>query len=140
MRAGPGNGAERRDRERDQPGAGEISDSFLAEVRAAADAAARHVRTVAATAAAEARLSVASAAALAAAAVAALAFVLVAWICLLALGIWLAVQAGAPLWGALAGAVVLNLAGVFACRVWIGRLIPNLSFARTRNLLGKAGG
>ncbi len=140
MPAGPVNGAERRDPERQQPGAGEPPDSFLADVRAAADAAVAHARAVAATAAAEARLSVASATALAAVAVAALAFVLVAWICLLALGMWLAVQAGAPVWSALAGAVVVNLAGVLACRMWIARLIPNLGFARTRNLLGKAEG
>lgn len=120
----------------DASGAGS-GDSLIGEIRRATDAAVGHVRKVAATAAAEARLSAVSAAAIAAAVVAALAFLLVAWLCLLALGVWLAIRAGSPVWAALAGAVALNLAGILACRWWLGRLVPNLGFARTRGLLGR---
>lgn len=112
-----------------------IHDSLLGEIQGATDAAVAHVRKVAATAAADARLGAVSAAAIAAVAVVALALVLVAWICLLALGVWLAIQAGSPVWAALTGALALNVAGILACRWWLGRLLPNLGFARTRGLL-----
>lgn len=130
MRAGSSNGARP-----DPSGAAAGPDSVLNEVRAAADAALGHARKVAETAAAEARLSLASLAALAATAVAALAFVILTWISLVALGVWLAIQAGTPVWIALIGAVLVNLGGVFACRLWVTRLVSNLGFARTRRLL-----
>lgn len=110
-------------------------ESLMREAQVAAESAIAHARKVAATAGAEARLTAASAAALAAAAVAVLALSLVTWICLLALGVWLAVQAGAPVWAALTGAVLLNLGGILLLRFWYGRLIPNLGFARTLSLL-----
>ncbi len=109
--------------------------SLAAELYAAGDAAIRHVQTVAATAAAEARLTLSSALAILAAAVLALALLIISWLCLVALGIWLAVQAGLPVWLALALAVLLNLAGVWACRAWYAHLAPNLGFPRTRRLL-----
>lgn len=110
-------------------------ESLLGEALAAADAAADHVRKVAATAAAEAQLTLASAAAIVAAAVLAFTLLVISWMCLVALGVWLAVQAGAPVWLALTLAVLANLAGVWACRRWYARLAPNLGFARTRRLL-----
>jgi hypothetical protein len=135
--AGNGDGREAMD-----PGAAATpgSDSLLGEMRAAAEAAVGYFRTLAATGAAEARLSAASLVALAAAALAALAFLILFWISLLALGIWLAVAAGAPVWAALAGGALVNVAGVLACRLWLGRLLPNLRFTRTRRLLGEAEG
>lgn len=111
------------------------TESLLGDVQAAADAAIGHVRKVAATAAAEAQLTMASAAAILAAAVLALALLVISWLCLVALGVWLAIQAGLPVWLALALALLVNLAGVWACRLWYARLIPNLGFARTRRLL-----
>lgn len=134
MRAGAGNGAGRAS---PAPGPPDPSggESLFAELAGAVEAAREHARKVAGTAAAEARLSAASLAALAATALAALAFLLIAWICLLALCVWLAVQAGAPVWAALVAAVLVNVAGVLACRYWVARLLPNLAFARTRRLL-----
>ena len=123
---------------RDEPSEeslGAASPSLLGEAHAAADAAAEHLRKVAATAAAEAQLTVASAVAILAAAVIALALLVVSWICLVALGAWLAIQAGMAVWLALALALLVNLAGVWGCRLWYGRLAPNLGFARTRRLL-----
>lgn len=114
---------------------GDQPESLIREVGIAADAAVAHARKVAATATAEARLTVASAAGIAAAVVSALVLLVVTWICLLALGIWLAVQAGLPVWAALTGAVLLNLAGALICRLWYARLTPDLGFARTRSLL-----
>lgn len=111
------------------------AESLLGEMHAAAGAAVGHVQKIAATAAAEAQLSMASAVAILAAAVLALALLVVSWICLVALAVWLAIQAGLPVWLALAGAVLLNLAGVLACRAWYARLAPNVGFARTRRLL-----
>lgn len=111
------------------------TESLLAEAHAAADAAVDHVRKVAATAAAEAQLTMASAVAILAAAVLALALLVISWLCLVALGVWLAIQAGMPVWLALVLAVLVNLAGVWACRLWYARLSPNLGFARTRRLL-----
>lgn len=110
--------------------------SLLKEMNAAAGAAFGHARKVAETATAEARLTAATAVSLAAAAAAALAFLLLTWICLLALGVWLAIEAGLAVWLALAGAVALNVAGLVLCRWWVARLVPNLGFARTRRLLG----
>lgn len=128
-----------------QPGRDELTEerlaepaqpeSLLGEVQAAAEAAVEHLHKVAATAAAEAQLTMASAVAILAAAVLALALLVISWICLVALGVWLAVQAGLPVWLALALAVLVNLAGVWACRLWYARLAPNVGFARTRRLL-----
>lgn len=111
------------------------AESLLGEMQAACDAAVRHARQVAATAAAEAQLTMTSAVAILGAAVLALALLVISWICLVALGVWLAVQAGVPVWLALVLAVLINLAGVWACRLWYVRLAPNLGFARTRRLL-----
>ena len=115
--------------------AGAGTETLFGEVHAAADAAVHHVRKVAATAAAEAQLTLASAAAIVAAAVLAVALLVISWLCLVALGVWLAIRAGVPVWLALALAVLVNLAGVWACRLWYARLAPNLGFARTRRLL-----
>jgi hypothetical protein len=111
------------------------TESLLAEVHAAADAAVGHVRKVAATAAAEAQLTLASAAAILAAALLALVLLVISWLCLVALGVWLAIQAGLPVWLALTLALLVNLAGAWACRLWYARLAPNVGFARTRRLL-----
>ena len=120
---------------RERLGAAADEESLLGEGLAAADAAIGHVRKVAATAAAEAQLTLASAAAILAAAVLAFTLLVISWMCLVALGVWLAVQAGVPVWLALTLAVLVNLAGVWACRLWYARLAPNLGFARTRRLL-----
>jgi hypothetical protein len=111
------------------------ADSLLFEMRTAANAAVGQMRKIAATAASEAQLNAASAAAIALAALVALVLLVITWICVVALGVWLAIQAGAPVWAALLGAVLVNLAGVFACRFWYGRLVSNIGFARTRGLL-----
>ena len=111
------------------------TESLIGELQAAVAAAADHVRTVAATAAAEAQLTMASAVAILAAAVLAFALLVLSWMCLVALGVWLAIQAGTPVWLALTFAVLVNLAGVWACRLWYARLAPNVGFARTRRLL-----
>lgn len=109
--------------------------SLLGEAHAAAGAAVEHLRKVAATAAAEAELTVASAAAILAAALIGLALLVMSWVCLVALGVWLAIRAGTPVWLALVLALLVNLAGVWACRLWYARLALNLGFPRTRRLL-----
>jgi hypothetical protein len=109
--------------------------SLRLEMRAARDSAIGHIRKVAATATTEAQLSAASVTRIAAAAVIAFALAVIAWICLLALGIWLAVQAGWPVWAALAGAIGVNVFGMAACWFWYSRLMPNIGFARTRRLI-----
>lgn len=110
-------------------------DSLRLELRAVADAAVGHIQNVAATATTEAQLSAASAAVIAALAVVSLVLLTVGWICILALCIWLAIQAGWPVWAALLAAVAINLLGVLICRIWYSRLMPNIAFARTRKLL-----
>lgn len=110
-------------------------ESLRLELRAAADAAIGHIQNVAATATAEAQLSAASAAAIAAAAIVSLVLLTISWICILALGIWFAVQAGWPVWLALVAALAVNLLGVLICKFWYSRLAANLGFARTRKLL-----
>ncbi len=136
MGAGPQNGNGYRQAGTDgAPAQATGSASLLAALLATVDSALEQARTIAATAATEARLSAAALVALAATAAIALAFLLVAGLCLLALGVWLAVRAGLPAWAALAGAVLVNLAGAALCRWWIARLLPHLGFARTRRLL-----
>lgn len=110
-------------------------DSLRLEMQGVADAAVGHIRKVAATATTEAQLSAASAAAIASAAILSLVLLAISWICLVALGVWLAIQAGWPVWIALISAALVNLAGVLICRLWYSRLVPNLGFARTRRLL-----
>lgn len=127
-------GSEKLTEERFATAGSEEKESLLREVQAVADAAVGHVRKIAATAAAEAQLTMLSAVAILAAAVLALALLVVSWMCLVALAVWLAIQAGAPVWLALTGALLLNLAGVLACRFWYARLAPNVGFARTRRL------
>lgn len=105
------------------------------EMQAAADAAVGHIRQVAATATTEAQLSAASAAAIASAAFLGLALLTISWLCVVALGVWLAIQAGWPVWAALLSAVLVNLAVVLLCWLWCARLVPNIGFARTRKLL-----
>lgn len=115
--------------------------SLQLEMRAAADSAVGHIRKVAATATTEAQLSAASAAAIASAAILGIALLAISWMCVLALGIWLAIEAGWPVWAALAAALGVNLAGVLICWLWYSRLAPNIGFARTRKLIfpGDAG-
>jgi hypothetical protein len=109
--------------------------SLLLEMRAARDSAIGHIRKVAATATTETQLSAASVTRIVAAALIAFALAVITWICLLALGIWLAVQAGWPVWAALAGAIGVNIFGMGACWFWYSRLVPNIGFSRTRGLL-----
>jgi hypothetical protein len=129
-------------------GAGAIDEAAIAaartqslrlEMRAAADSAVGHIRKVAETATTEAQLSAASVARVASAALIAVVLVAITWICVLALGIWLAVQAGWPVWAALAGAIGVNVLGVAACWFWYSRLAPNIGFARTRKLIFPGG-
>lgn len=125
--------------ERTAAGGSQDEDSLRLELQAVADSAVGHIRKVAATATTEAQLSAASAAAIVSAAFLILALLTISYLCVLALGIWLAVQAGWPVWAALIAAVCINLAGVLICRLWYAKLVPNIGFARTRKLIFPGG-
>lgn len=121
---------------REQRSAFREADSLRLELQAAADAATAHVRTIAATAAAEARLNAVSAIAIASAAILSLVLLTVGWLCLVALGVWLAIEAGCPVWIALLGALLVNVGAILLCWLWsTRRLVPNFGFVRTRSLL-----
>lgn len=111
------------------------SDSLILEVRAAADAAVAQMRKIAATASTEARINVASAIAMASATMIGVALLIVAWTFVVALGVWLAVDAGWPVPGALLTAALTNILAAILCRVWYARLSRNMGFARTIKLL-----
>src|SRR3990170_3498582 len=93
------------------PHAGE---SLRLETQAAVDAVAAHFRKVAATASTEAELSIASLTAIAAAAVASLLLAVAAWLCLVAAGVWLAVENGLSFLTAFLLASAINVAVVVA--------------------------
>jgi hypothetical protein len=105
------------------------------ETRAAVDAVAAHFRTVAATASTEAELSIASLTAIAAAAVASLLLAVAAWLCLVAAGVWLAVENGLSFLTAFLLAGAINVAVVVALFLWSRSLMRNIGFARTRRLV-----
>lgn len=109
--------------------------ALRSEIQAAATAAAAHARKTAATAKTEAQLSAASAIAVVCAAILGFALLIISWMCVLVLGIWLAVEAGWPLWAALVAALCVNLAGVLVCGLWSWKLLPNIGFSRTRKLM-----
>jgi hypothetical protein len=114
------------------PDAGE---SLRLETRAAVDAVAAHLRKVAATASTEAELSIASLTAIAAAAVASLLLAVAAWLCLVAAGVWLAVENGLSFLTAFLLAGAINLAVVVALFLRSRSLMRNIGFARTRRLV-----
>jgi hypothetical protein len=105
------------------------------EARAAATAVLDHIRNVAATATTEAQLSVASISAIAAAAVAILLLVIAAWLCLIAAGVWLAVENGLSGTTALLIAAAINVAAVMLLFLWGKGLLRNVGFSRTRQLV-----
>jgi hypothetical protein len=128
----PGNDAPGHDGE----APGQSSDeTLIGEIRAAADAAVSQVRKVAATASSEARISVASVIWMASAMMLAVALLIVAWSCVVGLGVWLAIDAGWPVSGAILGAALANVAAAGLCRIWYVRLSHNIGFPRTLNLL-----
>lgn len=110
--------------------------SFIDEIRAAAEAASSHAKNVAATASSEAKLSVTSVAALAAGALLSFSILIVAWLCLLALGAWLLIQAGLSVALALTATVLTNLAIIALLGLWMWRTSKNIGFSRTRRLIG----
>lgn len=116
-------------------GRDESGDSFAHEIHAAADAAAAQARTVAATASAEVRISVASAIAMASVTLVSVALLIVAWVCIVGLGVWLAVDAGWSMPAALTVAAIVNIAAAGLCRFLYSRLSRNFGFARTRKLI-----
>ncbi len=111
------------------------TESLFGEIQAARDAAAAHLGKVAATAAGEVQISIASAVAMASATMLSVAFVIVAWVCVVGLGVWLAVSAGWSVSVALGAAAVMNILAALACRFWYARLGKNIGFSRTRKLL-----
>ena len=111
------------------------TESLLGEIQAARDAAAAHLSKVAATASGEVQISIASAVAMASATMLSVAFLIVAWVCLVGLGVWIAVSAGWPMTVALGGAAAMNILAALACRFWYARLGKNIGFSRTRKLL-----
>jgi hypothetical protein len=110
-------------------------DSLRFETRAAVDAVAAHVRSVAATARTEAELSAAAITAVAAAAVMSLLLVVSAWLCLIAAGVWLAVENGLSAGAALLIAGGFNIVVVLVLLLWSKSLLRNVGFARTRQLV-----
>ena len=110
-------------------------ESLRLETQAAVDAVAAHLRKVAATASTEAELSIASLTAIAAAAVASLLLAVAAWLCLVAAGVWLAVENGLSFLTAFLLASAINLAVVVALFLWCRRLMRNIGFPRTRRLV-----
>ena len=113
----------------------EDKESLLGEIQAARDAAAAHLSKVAATATGEAQISIASAVAMASATMLSVAFIIVAWVCLVGLGVWLAVSAGWSMTVALGAAAAMNILAALVCRFWYTRLGKNIGFSRTRKLL-----
>jgi hypothetical protein len=114
------------------PHAGE---SLRLETQAAVDAVTAHFRKVAATASTEAELSMASLTAIAAAAVASLLLAVAAWLCLVAAGVWLAVENGLSFLTAFLLAGAINIAVVVALLLWSRSLMRNIGFARTLRLV-----
>lgn len=110
-------------------------ESLLGEIQAARDAAAAHLGKVAATASGEAQISIASAIAMASATLLSVAFLIVAWVCMVGLGIWIAVSAGWSMSVALGAATVMNILAALVCRFWYAHLGKNIGFSRTRKLL-----
>ena len=121
-------------REKGEPD-GSSRRSLMLELRGAADAAAVQVRRVAATASTEARISIASVIWMVSAMLLAVALLIVAWVCVVGIGIWLAVDAGWSVTAALAAAAAANVAAALLCRAWFVRLSRNIGFARTLGLL-----
>ena len=109
--------------------------TLSAEARAAAIAVTDHIRSVAATATTEAQLSVASISAVAAAALASLLLVIAAWLCLVAAGVWLAVDNGLSGSTALLIAAAVNVAVVLLLFLGSKGLLRNIGFSRTRQLV-----
>lgn len=111
------------------------TESLLGEIQAARDAAAAHLRKVAATASGEVQISIASAVTMASATMLSVAFLIVAWVCMVGLGVWIAVSAGWSMSVALGAATVMNILAALVCRFWYARLGKNIGFSRTRKLL-----
>lgn len=114
-------------------------ESLISEVQAAADAAVAQARKVAATASAEARLNVAAAIAMASITMLGVSLLIVAWTFVVALGVWMAIDAGWPVAAALLTAALANVVAAILCRVWYGRLSRNIGFSRTLGLLFAGG-
>jgi uncharacterized membrane protein len=111
------------------------AESLRLETQAAVGAVTAHLRKVAATASTEAELSIASLATMAAAAVASLLLVVAAWLCLVAAGVWFAVENGMSFMTAFLLAGAINIAAVVALFLWSRSLMRNIGFARTRRLV-----
>ena len=110
-------------------------DSLGGEAKAAVGAITAHVRHVAATATAEAQLSGASLATIAALAVISLLLVVSGWLCVVAAGVWLAIENGMPVALALLIAAAVNLAVVAVLLLWGKGLLRHVGFSRTLRLV-----
>ena len=110
-------------------------DSLSGEAKATIGAMTAHIRHVAATATTEAQLSAAAIATVAAAAVASLLLVVSGWLCLVAAGVWIAIDNGMPVSLALLLAAALNLAVVAVLMLWGRNLVRQVGFSRTRRLV-----
>ena len=111
------------------------TESLRLETQAAVGAVTAHFRKVAATASTEAELSIESLTTMAAAAVASLLFGVAAWLCLIAAGVWLAVENGVSFVTAFLLAAAINIAAVVALFLWSRSLMRNIGFSRTRRLV-----
>jgi hypothetical protein len=111
------------------------AESLRLEARAAVGAVTAHFRKVAATASTEAELSIASLTTVVAIALASLLLVVSAWLCLVAAGVWFAVESGMSFVVAFLIAGVINLAVVGLLFLWSRSLLRNIGFARTRRLV-----
>lgn len=113
----------------------EGAESLRLETQAAIGAVTAHFRKVAATASTEAELSIASLAVMAAAAVVSLLLVVAAWLCLIAAGVWFAVENGLSFVTAFLLAGAVNVAVVVVLFLWSRSLLRNIGFARTLRLV-----
>lgn len=113
----------------------EGGESLRLEAKAAVGAVTAHFRKVAATASTEAELSITSLTAMAAAAVVSLMLAVAAWLCLIAAGVWFAVQSGLSFATAFLLAGAINVAAVMALFLWSRSLLRNIGFARTLRLV-----
>jgi hypothetical protein len=111
------------------------AESLRLEAGAAVGAVSAHFRKVAATASTEAELSIASLTTVVAIAVVSLLLVVAAWLCIIAAGVWFAVENGISFVAAFLVAGVINLAVVGMLFLWSRSLLRNIGFARTRRLV-----
>lgn len=131
MRATEGNAA----RSREPTDGGRAGGSLGSDTKEAATAAAAHVRKLAATATTEAQLSALSVATIIFAAVLALSLLILGWLFLLTAVLWLAVTAGLSLTVGLFTGAAVNVLAALLFLAWCRRLVRNIGFPRTLQLI-----